>query len=432
MSVLGLRGCRRDGFSCSPASAKPVTMTPTIQRLNWSDPPLAQFAFPRATMRLTRSLASGLCQSPLDPPNIFWGVGDRGPNIKPANLLKQYGVEAVRDLCAIDGAKIMPMPSCGPAIGKFRIDGDSIVLEAFFDLASPDGQPIGGLPVPGGPHDEHEPVFEIEGQPLATNPNGADSEGIAALPDGSFWIAEEYGPSLMRCGRDGRITERWVPKGTGHSFEGAAYPIVEALPSLAAARKLNRGFEAIAATPDGTTLYVAFQSPLAHPDRAAHERSRHVRIWALDGMTGALTAEYIYPLDDPDTFLRDAGWGKVGRDDIKISEIILTPDGDLLILERISGSTKIYRVALTPDKITPAALSNPATRPTLEQMTRKDVGRAQLPSLSKTFIFSTDDHPEMSPDLEGMLLLHPSRLLLSNDSDFGIEGATTQFWMVDF
>jgi hypothetical protein len=406
-------------------------MTITITRLIWADPHLADIEFPTGTMRLTRSLASGLCQSPLDPPDTFWGVGDRGPNIKPKSLFKRYGVDNMRKLIGIDGAKIMPLPNVGPAIGKFKIEGDSISLEAVFELSGADGAAIGGLPIPDGPHAEIEPIYDVNGFALETSPNGADSEGIAALPDGGFWIAEEYGPSLLRCDRDGKVSVRWVPKGSGHCYVGAGYPVEEALPELVSARKLNRGFEAIAASPDGAKLYVAFQSPLAHPDRSAHETSRHVRIWELDGHSGALIAEYIYPLDEPDTFWRDASWGKVGRSDIKISEIVLTPKGDLLVLERISQSTKIYRVKLTPEKIAPAALSNPATRPTLEQMTRKDVGRSQIPTLDKTLIFSTDDHQEISPDLEGMLLLGPSSLLLSNDSDFGVEGVETVFWRVD-
>jgi Esterase-like activity of phytase len=406
-------------------------MTITITRLNWTDTHLADIEFSKGTMSLTRSLASGLCQSPLDPPDTFWGVGDRGPNIKPKDLFKRYGADHMRKLIGIDGAKIMPLPNVGPAIGKFRIDGDSISLEAVFDLNGADGTPIGGLPVPDGPHAEIEPIFDVNGFALETSPNGADSEGIAALPDGGFWIAEEYGPSLLRCDRAGKVSVRWVPKGTGHCFVGGDYPVVEVLPELASARKLNRGFEAIAASPDGTRLYVAFQSPLAHPDRAAHETSRHVRIWELDGERGTLMAEYIYPLDEPDTFWRDASWGKVTRADIKISEIALLPDGDLLVLERITQSTKIYRVKMTFDKVAPAALLNPSTRPTLEQMSRKDVGRARIPTLDKTLILSTDDHQEISPDLEGMLLLSPSWLLLSNDSDFGIEGAETVFWRVD-
>lgn len=406
-------------------------MAITITRLNWADPHLADIILPRGTMTLTRSLASGLCQRASDPPNVFWGVGDRGPNIKPAALLKRYGVTAVLDLVAIDGAKIMPLPAGGPAIGRFAIDGDKVILEAVFDLIGQNGRPIGGLPTPYGPHSEQEAVFDLDGNRLATHPNGADSEGIAALPDGSFWVAEEYGPSLLRCDAQGKINLRWVPVGLGHCFEGADYPVVEALPALAAYRKLNRGVEGIAVSRDGASIYVAFQSPLAHPDRAAHATSRHVRIWTLDGATGALLAEYIYPLDDPDSFWRDAAMVKVSRDDIKISEIALTPDGDLLVLERISHSTKIYKTRLTPDKIAPAALSDPATRPTLEQMGRKDMGRTGIALLDKTLILSSDDYPQISPDLEGMLMLSPTQMLLTNDSDFGIEGVETVFWLVD-
>jgi len=223
---------------------------------------------------------------------------------------------------------------------------------------------------------------------------------------------------------------RWVPEELGSSFAGAGYPVEERLPPIAAARKLNRGFEAIAASPDGGRLFVAFQSPLAHPDREAHERSRHVRIWELDAGDGALLAEYIYPLDDPDSFRRDADAGDVDRDDIKISEIQLTGDGGMLVLERITLSTKIYKVWLHRDVAAPPALSHPETRPTLEQMSRNNLSAACVELLEKTLVFSSDEHPEICADLEGLILLGPDTLLLSNDSDFGIEGAETQFWRV--
>ena len=405
-------------------------MTDIIKRLKWSDAHLADITLPTATMRLTRSLASGLCQSPLDAPDIFWGVGDRGPNIKPDAAADRYGTEHLRPLAAIDGAKIMPLPSTGPALARFRIVGDAVLLEAVIDITDANGRPISGLPVPYGPHSEFEPIYDLSGNALPTDPNGADSEGIAAMPDGGFWIAEEYGPSLLRVDREGRVLVRWVPHGIGPSFDGASYPVLEVLPAIAAARKLNRGFEAIAASADGSSLFVAFQSPLAHPDRDAHERSRHVRIWQLDAESGALLAEYIYPLDDPDSFRRDADAGPVSRDDIKISEVQLTGVDGMLVLERITLSTKIYRVALTPDSAASAALSHPETRPTLEQMSRKELKAAGIAVLEKTLVFSSDDHPEICADLEGMILLSKNELLLSNDSDFGIEGADTQFWRV--
>lgn len=386
---------------------------------------------PRGGLRLTRSLASGLCRSALDPDGVFWGIGDRGPNIKPGSAASLYGADHLGPLGGIDGAKIMPLLSAGPALARFRRQGDAILLETVESLTGPDGGAVTGLPVPAAPHAEFEPVFDLAGLPLGTDPDGVDSEAIAALPDGSFWISEEYGPSLLRVDRDGRVLMRWVPEGMGASFAGAACPVVEALPALAAARKLNRGFEALALAPDGASVLVAFQSPLAHPDRHAHESSAHVRIWRLDAASGALLAEYVYPLDDPDSFRRDCAVGRVGRDDIKISEFVALADGRLLVLERVTLSTKIYCVAPDAGNRAPAALADPATRPTLEQMSRGDVRRSGIPILEKTLLLSTDDHAEICGDLEGMVMLSPTELLLSSDSDFGIEGAETQFWLVE-
>ena len=412
--------------------ARDEVLIESVLLCRWSDPDLADIDMPRDRMRLTRSLTSGLCRSPADPPGTFWGVGDRGPNLKPKPAVARYGLDHLQALCAIDGAKIMPLPAAGPALGRFRIEGETIVLEALIELTDADGRAIGGLPVPCGPSEEFEPAYDLAGARLDPDPNGVDSEGIAALRDGNFWIAEEYGPSLLRVGRDGRVACRWVPVGSGPRFEGATYPVAEMLPAIAGARKLNRGFEAIAVSEDEASILVAFQSPLAHPDREAHERGRHVRIWRLDAASGALIAEYVYPLDRPASFRRDCAAGKVGRDDIKISEILLLADDRLLVLERVSLSTKIYCVTLEGAAEAPASLSDRATRPTLEQMSREELEQADVPVLTKTLLLSTDDHPEICGDLEGMILLSPNELLLANDNDFGVEGVETQFWLVRF
>jgi hypothetical protein len=63
-------------------------------------------------------------------------------------------------------------------------------------------------------------------------------------------------------------------------------------------------------------------------------------------------------------------------------------------------------------------------------MSAKQLQEAGIAILDKALILSTDDHPEICGDLEGIILLSPSELLLSNDSDFGVEGAQTQFWLV--
>jgi hypothetical protein len=48
----------------------------------------------------------------------------------------------------------------------------------------------------------------------------------------------------------------------------------------------------------------------------------------------------------------------------------------------------------------------------------------------KRLLFSTDDHPEVGPDMEGMALLSPTEILLVSDNDFGVEGARTEFWRI--
>jgi hypothetical protein len=291
---------------------------------------------------------------------------------------------------------------------------------------------VSGLPPPCSTHAEREPIFSLAGEPLGTDPGGVDSEGIAALADGGFWIGDEYGPSLLKVDFEGQVVVRWVPEGMESSFKGTPYPVEARLPAIAAARRLNRGFEALALSPDESELILAFQSPLAHPDRAAHESSRIVRIWRLDATSGTLLAEYAYPLEPPFAFRRDRALGRVEQSDIKVSEAVMLGKDRLLVLERASASTKFFAVELLPEHALPRAFTDPATRPTLEQTDEEALGEAGVLPLVKRLVLDTDESPDIPPDLEGAILLSPSELLLVNDNDFGVEGVATGFWRVRF
>lgn len=404
---------------------------PRIDRLGWTDPLLAELTMPRGMMRLTRSLTSGLARCDGDPPGTFWGVGDRGPNIKPTAAVERYGLGALTDAKTLDGAKVMPLPQEGPCLARFRLVGDAVVLDAAVPLRAADGTRLSGLPLPLVGQ-ESEPALALDGTLLGCDPHGADTEGLACLPDGRLWVAEEYGPSLLLVERDGTVVRRCVPQGTTAAFAGSAIPLAEVLPPLALARKLNRGFEALALSPDGSVLYAAFQSPLSHPDRAAHEGSDVVRIWALDPASGALLREYAYPLDPPEAFRRDCAAGPVRRDDVKVSELAMLDDGSLLVLERVTLSTTIYRVVPSSAAALPGEWSDPARRPTLEQLGAAALRAEGVPVLAKQRVLSTDDYAEVGGDLEGMIMLAPDTMLLASDSDYGTEGAVTGFWRVTF
>lgn len=395
-------------------------MTPTLQRLHWEDPLIEALALPRGTMNLRYGFGSGLATRPGDPPGHVWAIGDRGPNIKVRDAIARYGVAQLDALVDVPGAKIMPRPDVGPTLAELRIAGDTVTLVRMLPLSNGDGSAVSGLANPGSDSLLSEPVFDMSGEPIPPDAHGLDTEGVVALRDGGFWIGDEFGPSLVRVDAGGRVVERLLP--TRNEAIG--------LPAIAARRQLNRGFEALAISDDERWLYLAFQSPLAHPDEAAHQQARHVRLWRLDATSGKVAGQYAYPLDDPASFARDKALGTFERSDVKVSELLWVGAHTLLILERGSATTKIYRCVLDPAAVLGAEHLDEAASPTLEQLSATD--DAGFPVLAKQQLFTSDHFPELSADIEGMARLSSTELLLVSDNDFGVEGAETAFWKLTF
>lgn len=402
---------------------------PRITELAYDDEELARLHLLRDTLRVTRGIGSGLARRAEDPPGIVWAIGDRGPNLKVPLAIDRYGVATLDAHADTPGAKLMPLPRIGPALAELHVGHDRVTLRRTLPIRDAARRPLSGLPPVGSDARAAEPALSLNGAILPPDPGGADTEGVAPMPDGSFWVGEEYGPSLLRVGPDGTVRARWVPAGTEALFAGADFPVLGALPPLAARRRLNRGFEGLALSADGRRLHLAFQSPLAHPDDRVGRRARHVRLWTLDSATGALLAEHLYRLDKPGSFRRDAELGDVDRADVKLCDVTLIGPDRLLLLERVSASARLYVITLLPDRALAPAWSDPATRPTIEERSMDD--SLDLPVLDKQLLLSTDDHPEIGADLEGVALLDERTILLVNDNDFGVEGAPTRFWRVD-
>lgn len=215
---------------------------------------------------------------------------------------------------------------------------------------------------------------------------------MAALPDGGFVVADEYGPSLLFVSAAGVVRERWTPEGL--DIPGAGCPVHQRLPAASLKRRLNRGFEAVAASADGARLFLALQSPI--------KGERAVRIWVLDAASGALLGEHAYPLDPPHSFRADAEDGPVDRSDLKVCELVWLGPDRLLVLERITRTSRLYAVRLDRER------------------------------LHKTPVFDSDLAGEVCADIEGVALLSPDTLLLVNDNDFGVEGAVTRFYRLRF
>jgi hypothetical protein len=359
-----------------------------VEKLDWRDEPLDAIGFPKAELKLTLGLGSGLCSRN----GRLFAVTDRGPNLFVSQAVDDYGLAHLDGLRSIRDAKIMPMPDTGAEIAELKVEGGAVRLLRRIVLRTRSGRRLSGRALPGG---EMEQVFDVGGQPVQPDALGADTEAIAVMPDGGFFLAEEYGPSLLKADMNGVVSERWVAAGREG---GLVHPDVIArgvLPAAAAGRRVNRGFEALAASEDGAFLYLSLQS--AH----AEEREDSLPVWKLDARTGALVNEWRYPFDEPSSFRRDAARRKVGAGDLKICEFAWSGEDRLIALERIAHSTKIYSVDLR-----------------------------RLPE--KTLLVSSDDHPEIAPDIEGMARLSPAEILICSDNDFGVEGAETGFWRIVF
>jgi len=347
---------------------------------------------PGGVLRLTLGIGSGLGRRPGDPEGRFWGLGDRGPNLKIPQAIADYGLVNLEPLRDLEGAKVLPAPQIGPTLAELQIEGDRVELIRTLPIRMPDGAAVSGRALPGSEADM-EPTFDVAGARLPPDPAGADTEAVAVLADGSFWLGDEYGPSLIKLDPDGVVRRRWTPAGV--RLTGGE----DVLPASGAERRMNRGFEGLAVSRDGRWLYAALQSAL---DRPTADR-RSTLIWKLDARTGALAGEFDYPFDAPESFQADAVAGSVSPDDLKICELTALADDRLLVLERISKSAKIYRVDL-----------------------------ARGSPLTKTLMFSTDEVRGVAADLEGMVLMSERELVLATDNDFGIEGAETRFYRLRF
>lgn len=392
-------------------------------------------------LALNVGFGSGAYHYPGDANNIFYTLTDRGPNIKCKDADALLGIV---DFCPADGDKVFPIPDFTPSIYKMELTKDQngnlgyTILEEI-PLKDASGNNITGLTNAITVTDTEVSVG-IDGAKIAFDNNGLDTESLVRLSDGSFWLSDEYGPSLVHVASDGKIIKRLVPVSMEADYANAGYPVVGLLPDILKMRKLNRGIESVAVSPSESYLYFSMQSPLANPNKGAYSASRHVRLFKLALTNGDVTSvegEFVYRLDMSDTFADTAGNGDVGKkqSNVKVSEMVAVGEDDLIVLERVSKTTKFYRVDLsTGDNIKDITIANQAVTTneneaskTLEQIYDLDSHGAH--PLAKVLAFNTlTDMPEgiLAPKkIEGIAVLDDEYVLFINDNDFGIKGADT-------
>jgi hypothetical protein len=222
-------------------------------------------------------------------------------------------------------------------------------------LTDADGMPLTGLDPPQGSIRAAAKGFP--NLPQAANGHvSADTEAVVLLPDGSFFISDEYGPYIYRFSSTGQMLaairppDAFIPKRNGredfasNNAGPGAPPPVPGDPD--SGRQNNQGFEGMALTPDGKTLAVILQSATRQDGGDTPATRRNTRILFYDVSNLAepkLVRENVVPLP---TFMDAKDRKRVAAQ----SELLALSDTLFLLLCRdsgngygVEGATSLYR-----------------------------------------------------------------------------------------
>jgi hypothetical protein len=278
-----------------------LTSTPSVKLYAENLPPLATIGGVAI-----QANAHGSAIAPVPgSSNEVYGLTDRGPNV-PGRTPNEI---------------VFPIPDFHPQIAKLKLADGVASVEKIITLAGKDGAPLVGLCYPQATTGES--AVDINGAPLPSSDHGLDGEGLVALPDGTFWVSDEYGPFIVHFDANGKELERLSP------FDAT-------LPRELALRSPNRGLEGLTLTPDGTTLVAIMQSALQTPGLLGPSVSVPItRIVTIRLANYSDVHEYLYPLANPQ------------QSKVAVSEITAVSNTTFLIDEldgepQPNGNKKIY------------------------------------------------------------------------------------------
>lgn len=390
----GITACKKD--KQAPESIAPPINYPAKATLKM---PSVIFTAANGVKVYGSGYGSAMAMVPGEP-DAFYLMTDRGPNVDGS----------------LKDSKLFPLPNFNPHIGKFKLEGDSLVFVSSIEFKNAAGVKITGKPNPIGQGNTGEVALDFLGNTLTNDPDGIDCEGLAIAPDGSFWVSDEYGPHLVHFSKEGKTIERINPYGNGTGGRK--------IPDVFKKRRANRGMEGLTITPDGKTLVGMMQSPMYNPNKTNVAASKLLRILSFDIATGA-TKQYAYLVDNTKTLS---------------SEIVAITATTFLVLERdqdyAGGSPaalvkKIYKIDISGAN----DISDPANTPTglsfggktLEELTEAQLLSNNIKVVSKELVADLLTLQVAYPHdkAEGLVIINDNLIAVSNDDDFGINSPAT-------
>ncbi|WP_051259044.1 esterase-like activity of phytase family protein [Chitinibacter tainanensis] len=316
---------------------------------------------------------------------LFWATGDRGPNGDAPRV--QEGGKKLE-------SKIFLTPDYQPRFAQIKLvrgKSASVIQSQPFQFAE---GPASGLPLPAGTVGATgEVALSDTLAVLPAHPRGVDPEGIVPDGKGHLWVVDEYGPFLLKVeAKTGKVLQQLAP-GRG-------------LPEVLQYRQPNRGFEAVARTPNGK-IYAMLQSTLNINGETKHSAGI-IRLLELDPTTGA-TRMLGYPLDS-------AAYKKNG--DAKIGDLVALDNQRFVLVEQGKGKDKqmrnvLYVIDIAGAEALPQLEGKEAEYATAEQL-------AGLKLIRKQRMFDLREIGWQAEKAEGLTVVD-GQLALINDNDFGLK-----------
>jgi hypothetical protein len=163
-----------------------------------------------------------------------------------------------------------------------------------------------------------------------------DPEAMVVHPlTGHLLVSDEYGPSLLEINRAGQVARRYeIPPGL-LPRNGATGGVNHASDDgNDAGKRTNRGFEGLAVSPDGRTVYAMLQSAMLDEGGS---NGVYNRIVAFDTRTTRMKGQYAYRMEG----------SSQGRG---ISALVALSDDEFLVLERNNRGLGVDATLASPNK----------------------------------------------------------------------------------
>ena len=337
------------------------------------------------------AVGSGLQFKERTPSNhlLFYSITDRGPN-KPIKEIK-----AASDR---HDKVVLFHPVYSPFIVIIEVNPGVSAKAIRYITIKKDGKAITGFSPAHDPQHPKELLFTDKLEEIKKDGFGLDTESLTTDSHGDFWIGDEYGPSLNHVShKTGNIIKTYSP-GNG-------------LPDIYKYRQENKGFEAIAVTPNGK-IY-AFLEGTININKETKDSAQFIRLLELDPKTGT-TRMLAYPWNK-ETYSTPS--------QMKISDMSAVNNSQFIIVEQgprketAQDTNIIYKIDIK-DATDISSLKLPNGKD-FEYGTENDLKHIKM--ISRSFLVDMRKQGWPHKKLEGLTVIDSKTIAISNDSDFGIK-----------